>query len=309
MSIGYLFPGQGSQSIGMLADFHTLGSEIHDHLAHASEIIEIDLVKIVAHGPVELLNQTAVTQPAILAVSVGLLSLSRRVGMVVPRAVAGHSLGEYSALVASNVLDFETAIKLVHQRGLVMQSALPEGTGTMMVVLGLSDEQVQQVCDSFDGTVEIANYNSPGQVVIGGLANEMEQVAQMCTEHGARRIATVAMSVPSHCSLLASAGERYRDVLASVVFRQPNIDIYQNVNAEIATDANNFKQNLVTQLSSSVLWHQSIRSMISHGVKTFIECGPGRVLTGLMRRIDRTVNAIALSDLKSFEQLVEREQP
>ncbi len=304
MKLGYLFPGQGSQSVGMLADFQELGSEVEDYLARASETIGVDLKSIVSRGPDELLNQTAITQPAILASSIGVFSMTRRFGMELPSAVAGHSLGEYSALVASGVLDFEDAVKLVHERGKIMQSAVPENTGAMVAVVGLTDEQVQQVCESVEGTVEIANYNSPGQVVIAGKASSVRSASSMCADLGARRVVPLAMSVPSHCSLLGNAGRLFEQVLKTVAFKPPNIKIYQNVNAKIANDPSDCKRNLVVQLSSSVLWHQSICAMIEDGITTFVECGPSKVLTGLMRRIDRNIEAIALSDRKKFEQLL-----
>lgn len=304
MKLGYLFPGQGSQSVGMLADFQELGSEVEDYLARASETISVDLTTIVLQGPDELLNQTAITQPAILASSIGLFSMTRRFGMEVPSAVAGHSLGEYSALVAGGVLDFEVAVKLVHERGKIMQSAVPENTGAMVAVVGLNDEQVQQVCESVEGTVEVANYNSPEQVVVAGTASAVRRASSLCAQRGARRVVPLAMSVPSHCSLLRNAGGQLEQVLNTVAFKPPNIKIYQNVNAKVASDPGDCKRNLVTQLSSSVLWHQSIRTMIEDGVTTFIECGPGKVLTGLMRRIDRRIEAIALSDRDKFEKLI-----
>lgn len=307
MKIGYLFPGQGSQSVGMLADFHELGSEIDEHLARASEAIGVDLKTVVSLGPVELLNRTSTTQPAILAASVGLFSMARRFGLEAPWAVAGHSLGEYSALVASGVLEFETAVKLVHERGEIMQSAVPEGTGAMVAVIGLTDEQVRQVCESVEGTVEVANYNSPGQVVVAGTATDVRRASAVFTKYGARRVIPIEMSVPSHCSLLRNAGRQFEKILGSIVFKPPCIKIYQNINAKVADDPRDFKQNLVSQLSSSVLWQQSICAMIEDGVTTFVECGPGKVLTGLMRKIDRKIKAIALSDRENFEQLV-REQ-
>ena len=307
MTIGYLFPGQGSQSVGMLGDFQDLGSEIQEHLALASDAIGLDLTTTVTRGPAELLNQTEVTQPAILATSVGLYSMTRRLGLKMPSALAGHSLGEYSALVASGVLDFESAVKLVHERGKIMQSAVPVGTGAMAAVLGLSDETVQQVCESVDGTVEVANYNSPGQAVIAGTAAAVQLASLACTKQGARRVVPIEMSVPSHCSLLRSASKQLNEILAPLIFKQPGVNVYQNVNANIADDPHDFKLNLVSQLSSSVLWHQSIYAMIDQGISTFVECGPGKVLTGLMRRIDRGAQAIALSDRTTFERLI-REQ-
>ena len=307
MTIGYLFPGQGSQSIGMLSGFQELGNDIQEHLAEASELIGVDLPAIVNRGPEELLNKTEVTQPVILATSIGLYSMTRRFGLETPSVVAGHSLGEYSALVASGVLEFATAVQLVHARGRIMQSAVPIGTGAMVVVVGLNDEQVLQACDAVDGTVEIANYNSPGQVVIAGTSSAVSQVSEACKDIGARRTIPIDMSVPSHCSLLQSASKQLSEVLAPIKFKQPRMAVFQNVNAKITTDHRYFKPNLVTQLSSSVMWHQSIDAMIDYGVTTFVECGPGRVLTGILRRINRDVNAIALSQTTTFEKLL-REQ-
>lgn len=303
-SIAYLFPGQGSQSIGMLADLCELGNDIQEHLSWASEVISVDLSSIVASGPEERLNQTEFTQPAILATSIGLFSMTRRLGLDMPYAAAGHSLGEYSASVASGMLNFESAVQLVHERGKIMQTATPVGSGAMVVVLGLSDETVRQVCDLAEGEVEIANFNCPGQVVIAGLTSDVQRASVACKDAGARRIAPIPMSVPSHCSLLHNAEKQLEEVLSQLEFQHSNFEVYQNINAQISDDLGEFKQNLVRQISSSVLWHQSIRAMINDGVDTFIECGPGRVLTGLTRRIDREVSAMALSNLETFKELI-----
>ena len=303
-NIAYLFPGQGSQSVGMLADLCELGNDIQEHLGRASEVISVDLSTIVADGPDDKLHQTEFTQPAILAASIGLFSMTRRLGLDMPQAAAGHSLGEYSASVASGMLDFETAVQLVHERGKIMQAAIPAGSGAMVVVLGLSDETVQQVCDSVDGEVEIANFNCPGQVVIAGLTSDVQRASLACRNAGARRIAPIPMSVPSHCSLLHNAGKELEEVLGHLEFQHSNFEVYQNINAKVSDDPGEFKQNLVRQISSSVLWHQSVRAMIDNGVDTFIECGPGRVLTGLTRRIDREVTATALSNLETVKELI-----
>ena len=303
-NIAYLFPGQGSQSVGMLADLGELGNDIPEHLARASEVIGVDLSKIVTSGPDEQLNQTEITQPAILATSIGLFSMTRRLGFDMPCAAAGHSLGEYSALVASGMLDFESAVQLVHERGKIMQAVMPVGSGAMAVVIGLHDDAVQQACDSVDGKVEIANFNSPDQVVIAGIKSDVQRASIACADAGARRIVPIPMSVPSHCSLLHDAGKQLEDVLSQLEFQHSSFKIYQNINAKVTDDPLEFKQNLVQQLSSSVMWYQSIRAMIHHGINTFIECGPGRVLTGLMRRIDREVTATALSNRETLEQLI-----
>lgn len=302
--VAYLFPGQGSQSVGMLADLSELGTDIQEHLARASDVIKVDLTTIVANGPEEKLNKTEITQPAILATSIGLFSMTRRLGLEMPCAAAGHSLGEYSALVASGMLNFESAVQLVHERGKIMQAAVPEGSGAIVVVLGLNDESVQQVCDSIDETVEIANFNCPEQVVIAGLTSAVERASVACMDAGAWRLVPIPMSVPSHCSLLHGARKHLEEVLSHLEFQHSNFQIYQNINATVTDDTEEFKQNLVGQISSSVLWHQSIRAMIDHGINTFVECGPGRVLTGLMRRIDREVTATALSNRKTFEELI-----
>lgn len=307
MKIAYLFPGQGSQSVGMLADFHDLGNDIQEHLARASDTIGVDLTTLVAHGPDKRLNQTEITQPAILATSIGLYSMTRRFGLELPSAAAGHSLGEYTAAVASGMVDFETAVRLVHERGKLMQSSVPVGVGSMVAVLGLSDETVQEICAADDGSVEIANYNSPGQVVIAGKLTEVQRVSKACSENGARRVVPIEMSVPSHCSLLDNAQRQLNEVLSPLEFQRSNFEIYQNVNATVASESEVFKQNLIRQISSSVLWHQSIYAMIGDGVDTFIECGPGRVLTGLMRRIDHGVKAVCLSSRATFEERI-REQ-
>ncbi len=300
-----MFPGQGSQSVGMFADLSELGSSIEDRLAQASDLIDVDLVDIVRNGPAELLNQTANTQPALLAGSFGLFELFQDKCHSKPDVMAGHSLGEYTALTASGALEFETAIQLVRRRGELMQEAVPIGHGAMAAVLGLDDDQLREVCDSVDGTVSPANFNSPGQIVIAGEKSAVEAASERCTAKGASRVIPIDVSVPSHCPLMDSAADKFSEVLAATTITPPSIPIFQNVDTKPTQDADVIREKLAAQLNSPVLWHQSVHAMAQTGIDTFIECGPGKILTGLMRRIDRSLSATAVGDLRGFTKMVE----
>ena len=285
MKVGFLFPGQGAQHLGMGLD----SPQVAARLETASSALGFDLAAIVAHGPEDRLHSTEITQPALLSVCVGLYDAWRALGGPAPSVVAGHSLGEYSALVVAEALDFDAAVRLVHERGKAMQAAVPAGEGAMAAVLGLDDDAVAACCGGVAaelGTVAPANYNAPGQVVVAGAAAAVAAAVEACREAGARRAVPLDVSVPSHCPLMAPASERLATLLGAVALRDPAVPVVQNVSAAAATDAAAVASNLLRQLVSPVQWAASVAAMAG-SVDCFVECGPGNVLAGLARRIDR----------------------
>ena len=289
MRLGFVFPGQGAQHVGMAADVQAASPLVDQRLAEASEAVGFDLAGIVAEGPAERLNSTEVTQPALLAVSVGLHDAWLALGGPVPSMVAGHSLGEYSALTAAGALNFGAAARLVYERGKAMQAAVPAGEGRMTAILGLDDEVVAECCAGVAaelGVARAANYNAPGQVVVAGAAAAVGAAAEACRQAGARRTVPLDVSVPSHCPLMAPASERLAALLDEVALEDPQMPVVQNVTAAAAEDAATVRKNLLRQLVSPVRWSASVSAM-SADVDAFVECGPGNVLAGLARRIDR----------------------
>ena len=286
--LAYLFPGQGSQEVTMLSE---LASEVVELFTEASAILGYDLWQLVQEGPPEQLNQTEFTQPALLTASLALYRLARARGAPAPDLVAGHSLGEYSALVAAGALSFPDAVALVQQRGQFMQSAMPLGAGGMAAVLGLTDLQVEAACaQAAQGEViQIANYNSPAQVVMAGQQAALERAIAACQAAGARRVLLLPVSAPFHTELMRPAADLMAAALDRVQFKAPEIPIIQNVNAQLETDPEQIKHNLVAQIYGAVRWTDTIQKMLAEGVDTFIESGPGRVLSGLIRRIDKRV--------------------
>ena len=296
----YVFPGQGSQSVGMVDDFVNDSVVFSDRLKEASNLIAVDLTSMVSNGPAEDLNQTEITQPALLASSVAMYEYFLEMGGPPANLVSGHSLGEYTALVVSEALGFSDGIKLVYERGCLMQKAVPKGEGRMAAVLGLDDEVIEQICERIDGIVSPANFNSPGQVVIAGSSKAVEMASDQCKDEGARRVVPLDVSVPSHCSLMDSAAEGLMDLLDKVSIQTPRFPVYQNVDALPTTNPDEIRAKLVQQVRSPVLWSRCVTSMIRDGAEEFFECGPGKVLSGLMRRIDRSVTSTALGDFNTF---------
>ncbi|WP_199456905.1 MULTISPECIES: ACP S-malonyltransferase [unclassified Marinobacter] len=311
MKSAFIFPGQGSQSVGMLSAAAEAWPMISETFDEASNVLGYDLSHLCQHGPAEELNQTMVTQPALLTASVALwrqwcVSEGPR-----PDFVAGHSLGEYSALVAAESLDFIEAVKLVQLRGELMQDAVPAGEGKMAAILGLEDADVVAACEeAAQGDVVAAvNFNAPGQVVIAGSAAAVERAIEVCKAKGARKAMPLPVSVPSHCSLMKGAAEQLAEALEDVRFNDAVIPVVQNVNAAVVKDADTLKANLLKQLYSPVLWTDSVRALVAEGVNVSVECGAGKVLAGLAKRIDRqlAVNSIEDPDslaaaLKAFGQ-------
>lgn len=297
-----VFPGQGSQSLGMLASLGDL-PEVKNTFAEASEVLGLDLWQLCQQGPEADLNQTQNTQPAMLAAGIAVWRLWQARGGPEPSLMAGHSLGEYSALVAAGSLTFTDAIALVRERGRLMQEAVPEGTGAMAAILGLEDDQVRQLCaQAAEGQVcEAANFNSPGQVVAAGQAQAIERLLPLAKAAGAKRALPLAVSVPSHCSLMRPAAERLGERLAAVGISPPRIPVLHNVNLEANSDPDAIRKALIEQLYRPVRWVETIALMQAKGCEKVLEMGPGKVLTGLGKRIEKSLVCLSLHDLGSFE--------
>jgi [acyl-carrier-protein] S-malonyltransferase len=303
----FIFPGQGSQSLGMLSDFVEQFPLINETFSEASEALSYDLWQACQQDE-EKLNQTQVTQPAILTASVALWRVCQQQKAFEVAYMAGHSLGEYSALVCSGVLDLASAVKLVEQRGQFMQAAVPEGKGAMAAILGLDDEQVKQACEkAAQGEVASAvNFNSPGQVVIAGDKPAIERAINLCKEAGARKAMPLAVSVPSHCALMAPAAEQLSKTLSDLAFSEPQTPVVNNVDVAVVTEAVAIQDALVRQLTDAVRWVESVQFMITEGVETLVECGPGKVLTGLGKRIDKSVESLPLNNPDALSAFLEK---
>ena len=305
MGLGFLFPGQGAQAVGMLGDIGAVEAAVSRRFEEASDALGFDLGDVVGNGPAERLNETEVTQPALLTAGVALLDVWRRRGGAEPEIVAGHSLGEYSALVAAGSLQFASAVVLVHERGKLMQGAVPAGQGAMAAILGLDDEVVEECCEGIEGTVSPANYNSSGQVVVAGAADAVAAAIDACKARGARRAVPLDVSVPSHCALMAPASEPLAELLANADIRDARIPVVQNYSAAAATDRDTIRENLLRQLVSPVRWSKSVGTMARSGTEVFVECGPGNVLAGLARRIDRSLAVHGIGTLDGLESALE----
>lgn len=300
--LAFVFPGQGSQFPGMLADLATQYSIIQTTFAEASEIMQRDLWQLAQEGSDADLNRTDLTQPLLLTASIALWRLWGEQGGQQPEFVSGHSLGEYSALVAAGAIEFGDAVGLVNKRGLFMQAAVPEGKGLMAAILGLEDETLVSVCAqaSQGQVVSAVNFNAPGQVVIAGQAEAVERAIELCQAAGARRALPLSVSVPSHCALMRPAAEQLAQALSHITIKQPLIPVVQNVSAAALTDSELIKQALVEQLYRPVLWVDCVNTLTANGVERVIECGPGKVLTGLNKRINRQLELAAIGDLANF---------
>lgn len=289
MKSAFIFPGQGAQAVGMLSEAAECWPIIERTFSEASQVLGYDLWHLCQNGPAEELNQTTVTQPALLTASVALWRQWFMAGGSRPDLVAGHSLGEYSALVAAESLNFSDAVKLVKLRGELMQTAVPAGEGSMAAIIGLEDAQVQEACAESAGSevVSAVNYNAPGQVVIAGNAAAVERAIAACKKLGAKKAMPLPVSVPSHCALMKGAAEELGAALDEVSFNNAVIPVVQNVTAKPELERDTLKANLVRQLYSPVRWTDSVRTLVDQGVEQAVECGAGRVLAGLIKRIDR----------------------
>lgn len=302
-NFGFVFPGQGSQSVGMLKELSEQYSVIRDTFAEASEVLGYDLFDLVMNGPAEELGKTYKTQPALLTASVALYRLWQEKTSLKPAVMAGHSLGEYSALVCAGVIDFKDAVKLVKLRGEFMQAAVPLGVGAMAAVIGLADDVVIKACADASGSqvCSAVNFNSPGQVVIAGNKEAVEAASEALKAAGAKRVLPLPVSVPSHCALMKSAADELAKELAKVEFKVPSVPVINNVDVAKVDDADAIKDALVRQLYSPVRWVETVQAASADGIKTMIEVGPGKVLAGLIKRIDKEVNAISLNDAATLE--------
>ena len=305
-----VFPGQGSQSIGMLSGLAEDCAEVRITFDEASHALRYDLWTLVQEGPEERLNATEQTQPAMLAAGVAAWRCWVARGGPFPGIAAGHSLGEYSALAAFGAIGFEDAIRTVAGRGRFMQEAVPEGEGGIAAIIGLEDTVVVEVCaaiseDSGFGHVSAVNFNAPGQVAIAGTSSAVDAAIAAATEAGARRAVRLPMSVPVHCPLMAPAAIRLEAELESIDVRPPSVPVLQNADIAVHSDEAAVRSALVSQIATPVRWRQSVVEMRERGATTMVEFGPGRVLTGLARRIDRSVAALAVHDGKSLEAALE----
>ena len=296
--IAFVFPGQGSQSVGMLAQLGQQHAVVQSTFEQASQVLGYDLWQLVQEDTEGKLNQTQITQPALLTASVALWRLWQEQGGATPSVMAGHSLGEYSALVCAGALDFEDAVRLVEARGQFMQAAVPAGEGAMAAIIGLADDAVMAACEASTQGQVVApvNYNSPGQVVIAGSKAAVERAMAACKEAGAKRALPLPVSVPSHCALMQPAADQLQATLANMQVSLPSIPVIQNVDAQVATSSATIVSNLVAQLHQPVLWSQCVQAIATSGVELVIECGPGKVLSGLSKRIDKSLQAAIIND-------------
>ncbi len=308
MSFAIVFPGQGSQSVGMLASLAAEWKQVGETFAEASMALGYDLWKLVQDGPEADLNQTDKTQPAMLASGIACWRVWLAAGGTTPRYMAGHSLGEYTALVAAGALDFATAIKLVEKRGQLMQAAVPAGQGTMAAILGLSDEVVIEVCAAAaafyretGAVVQAVNFNAPGQVVVAGSVAAVERALVLAKEAGAKRALLLPVSVPSHCSLMQPAADELTKVLATIEVKASLIEVLHNVDVMAHRDADTIRALLAQQLHQPVRWVETIQALGKAGVSTIVECGPGKVLAGLNKRIDRDINTLPVFDAATLQ--------
>ena len=301
--LAFVFPGQGSQSLGMLSELAQANPVIEQAFAEASEGAGVDLWSIARTGPEEQLNQTEFTQPALLAAGVAVWRLWNERGGARPAQLAGHSLGEYAALVAADALSLADAARLVRLRGQLMQDAAPPGTGAMAAVLGAEDALVQEVCDSVSGkeVVVPANFNSPGQIVIGGHAEAVERALALLAERGVRKAVKLAVSVPSHTPLMREAANRLAEAMKDIDWQAPSLPVVQNVDAEVHDGIESIRDALVRQLYLPVQWTGCVQALAARGASRIHECGPGKVLTGLVKRIDKSLDARALGTPSDFD--------
>lgn len=304
MTIAMIFPGQGSQSLGMLSALGAEFAEVRETFQAASDVLGRDLWRLSQDGPEEALNSTENTQPLMLAAGIAVWRVWLQQGGCQPVAAAGHSLGEYSALVAAGVLDFSDAIQLVATRASLMQGAVAEGEGAMAALLGLDDAQVTTACEQAaqGDVVEAVNFNSPGQVVIAGSAAAVERAIQVATELGARKAVKLPVSVPSHCALMKPAADQLSAKLSEVTFQAAQVPVLHNVDAQARADVTQVRSALEEQLYRPVRWVDTIQSLQDdYKISAAIEFGPGKVLTGLNRRINRKLGAVCIHDMKTLE--------
>ena len=307
MTFAFVFPGQGSQSVGMLNSIADR-AEVRATLQEASDALGEDVAKLIAEGPAEALSLTTNTQPVMLTAGVAFYRAWLAAGGAVPKVMAGHSLGEYSALVASGVISFKDAVPLVRFRAEAMQSAVPVGTGGMAAILGLDDATVIKVCAEASaasgGVVEAVNFNAPGQVVIAGASDAVTKACELLKAAGAKRALPLPVSAPFHSSLLQPASEKLQGYLANIEFKVPSIPVINNVDVEILNDPIAIKDALVRQAAKPVRWQETIQAMAGQGITQVVECGPGKVLAGLTKRINDQVTGVPVFDEASLTEVL-----
>ncbi|MEL5405906.1 ACP S-malonyltransferase [Serratia nevei] len=304
----FVFPGQGSQTVGMLAELAAQFPIVEETFGEASSALGYDLWQLVQQGPAEELNKTWQTQPALLAASVAIFRVWQQQGGKAPALMAGHSLGEYSALVCAGVLDFKAAIRLVELRGKLMQEAVPEGTGAMYAIIGLDNDAIAKACEETaqGQVVSPVNFNSPGQVVIAGNKEAVERAGAACKAAGAKRALPLPVSVPSHCALMKPAADKLAVALQDITFNAPQVPVVNNVDVRTENDPEAIRSALVRQLYSPVRWTESVEFIAAQGVTSLLEVGPGKVLTGLTKRIVDTLTAAAVNDTASLSAALEQ---
>ena len=303
-----VFPGQGSQTVGMLAELAGDYPIVQETFKQASEVLGYDLWQLVQEGPAEELNKTWQTQPALLTASVAVYRVwQQKYPELKPEVMAGHSLGEYSALVCAGVLDFQDAVKLVELRGKLMQQAVPEGTGAMYAIIGLDNDAIINACKQAEQgeVVSAVNFNSPGQVVIAGAKAAVERAAALCKEAGAKRALPLAVSVPSHCALMKPAADQLSVSLESITLKEAGVSVLNNVDVKNEIEADAIRNALVRQLYSPVRWTETVEKMAKNGVEVLVEIGPGKVLNGLTKRIVDSLQAVSVNDVKSLDSVEE----
>jgi len=307
MTFAFVFPGQGSQSVGMLNSIAER-PEVRTTLQEASEALGEDVAKLIAEGPAEALSLTTNTQPVMLTAGVAFYRAWLAAGGPAPKVMAGHSLGEYSALVASGVISFKDAVPLVRFRAQAMQSAVPVGTGGMAAILGLDDATVTKVCSEASAAsgsvVEAVNFNAPGQVVIAGASDAVTKACELLKAAGAKRALPLPVSAPFHSSLLQPASEKLKDYLANIEFKVPSISVINNVDVEILNDPVAIKDALVRQAAKPVRWQETIQAMAGQGITQVVECGPGKVLAGLTKRINDQLTGVPVFDEASLNEVL-----
>jgi [acyl-carrier-protein] S-malonyltransferase len=305
MKIAFVFPGQGSQYVGMGKDLWENFDEVKALYKEASETLGYDVKELSFNGPQEELNKTFRTQPCLLTASIAAYRVLSSHG-IVSYIMAGHSLGEYSAIVASGVIPFKEAVMLTEKRGMFMQEAVPEGKGLMAAIIGLDRQKVDEICLSVEsGYVSSANYNSPGQIVIAGEKSAVEDAMKLAKNAGAKRALALSVSAPSHCTLMVEASNRLAELLKTIEIKDPEVPIVNNADAVLLTTADRIKASLIKQLNSPLLWEDSVRNIVETGVGTIIEVGPGKVLTGLIKRIEPSVRLFNVEDTASLNKTLQ----
>ena len=305
--LAFVFPGQGSQKIGMMAELAAEYPRVIDTFGEASEVLGYDVWNLIQNGEQEAINLTERTQPILLSASVALWRVWQDKQGPQPTLLAGHSLGEWSALTCSGVLAFGDAVNLVRLRGAYMQEAVPQGQGTMAAIMGLDDDRIQQCCEQAAQGQEVApvNYNAPGQVVIAGATQAVDRAIDLCKEAGAKRAAPLAVSAPFHTGMMKPAADKLAEDMASVTWSTPRIPVVHNVHAQTENDPGRIRKLMIEQIYSPVRWVDCVKKLAAQGIDTVVECGPGKVLCGLNKRIDKGVNALPTDMPDSLTQALE----